>query len=322
MKKKYKNFQFNPERSYLIAHATKLIDEYVQAGERLTLRQLYYRFIALELFPESWRDKETKSKNNERNYKRLGELIADARMAGLISWTALEDRTRELGSIARWDYPAEILTTYKDAYRIDRWAGQRFRVEIWVEKDAMEGVVSRAALALDCNYFSCRGYTSLSSIWEAGMRLRDYERAGQTPVVVHLGDHDPSGVDMSRDIEDRLKLFMAGSGGELVFNRIALTMDQVRQYNPPPNYAKVTDSRYKGYTEVYGEDCWELDALESRVVRDLIRQTIESYLNKDLYDERVEQEETERKQIALVAGGWDKAVKACTPKPPRKRKKK
>jgi hypothetical protein len=111
-------------------------------------------------------------------------------------------------------------------------------------------------------------------------------------------------MDMSRDIQDRLGIF----GVSMEVNRIALNMDQVNEYNPPPNPAKITDSRAAGYIAEFGSESWELDALEPAVLRDLIQKTIRSYLDPDAYDKRVQREKSERKALDVVADRWNEVV--------------
>src|SRR5258706_12213234 len=120
----------------------------------------------------------------------------------------MEARPREVDGTSQWSTTADIIDSAARSFKIDKWADQTYRVEIWVEKDALEGVVGKAARDLDVQFFSCRGYASATSIWDAGQRLKKYAEADQEPVILHLGDHDPSGIDMSRDIEERVKLFM------------------------------------------------------------------------------------------------------------------
>lgn len=298
---RYEPKNFNATHAAIIAAAADIVATYRAQGYVLTLRQIYYQFVARDLFPPEWADPATGSTNNERSYKKLGSILADARMAGELDWSAIEDRTREAGGNNHWDGPADIVRACAGQFMIDKWEDQTHRVEVWVEKDALEGVVERAARALDITYFSCRGYVSLSSIWEAGQRLKRHAAAGQTPVILHLGDHDPSGIDMSRDVEDRLRTFMRPHGAMLEFKRIALNMDQIDQYGPPPNPAKVTDSRFRGYQDLFGEECWELDALEPSVIDQLIRDEVAHYRDDEKYAAREELEGRHKERLARVA---------------------
>lgn len=300
----YKSIRFSEDRLDIIDKANQLIKQYAAQGYTLTLRQIYYQFIAGNLLPTSWADPATGSTNNERSYKKLGDVLADARLAGRLDWEAIEDRTRALGKAPHWGSPADIIQSCAKQFRLDRWEDQDYRVEVWVEKDALEGVVGQAAQRLDAPYFSCRGYASATSIWDAGQRLKEYCLEGQTPVILHLGDHDPSGIDMSRDIEERVSLFMDGTENRLVFERIALTMAQIQQYNPPPNPAKVTDSRFEGYRRKYGNDSWELDALSPAIIDALITQKIHQYLDRAKYRDKEREEQEHKADLAKAAKLW------------------
>lgn len=284
---KYVSKKLNEKKLSMIEQANKIIIEYQKQGYELTLRQLYYQFVSRDLIA-----------NTVRSYKNLGNVVNDGRLVGLIDWDAIVDRTRNLQGNSHWTGPRSIVEACAEQYQIDKWIGQERRVEVWIEKDALVGVIERACRDNDVSFFSCRGYTSQSEVWAAGMRLKKYIKNGQDPVVIHLGDHDPSGKDMTRDIEDRLRLF---TGGRVEVNRIALNMDQVAKYNPPPNPAKTTDARYETYRAEYGEDSWELDALEPQVIEKLIAKTIRSYRDDEIFQERVAEENEHKEQLLEAA---------------------
>lgn len=235
----------------------------------------------------------------------------DGRLAGLIDWSMLEDRTRNVKSISHWDSPEQIIRAVANQYAIDKWDTQDIRPEVWIEKDALVGVVERICNELDVSYFSCRGYTSQSEMWGAAQRFIKHAKNGQTTHVIHLGDHDPSGIDMSRDIEDRIRMFMRhhiGTAGKFEFTRIALNMDQVQQYEPPPNPAKSTDSRFQGYMDTHGDESWELDALEPQVLSDLIRAKVDELRDDHLYSEQQEREDLEKEQLGKVSDKWEEVA--------------
>lgn len=289
MKIKYEDKRFGNTSLAIIEQANNIIDEYRRQGFTLTLRQLYYQFVSRDLLV-----------NSIQSYKRLGSIINDARMAGLVSWEAIEDRTRNLRKLAHWDSPEEIIRAAAQQYRIDMWDNQVYRPEVWIEKDALVGVIERICELFRVPYFACRGYNSQSEQWAAGRRFQHTLEQGQIPIVLHLGDHDPSGIDMTRDNADRLSLF-AGENIEVI--RLALNMDQIRKYSPPPNPAKSTDSRYEGYIEKYGQSSWELDALDPKVISDLIKAAIEEHLDDDLWEEARSRENAGR-ETALKAAEW------------------
>lgn len=271
-----------------IATANSIIEEYQAQGFSLTLRQLYYQLVARGIIP-----------NAMNEYKKLVKTVSDARLAGLIDWHAIEDRTRTLRGNSHWTDPVDIMNGAVDGYQIDKWENQPNRVEVWIEKDALVGVISGVCSELDIDYFSCRGYPSASSVWRGAMRLARYNRSGQHVNILHFGDHDPSGMDMTRDILDRLELL---SGVCIHVNRIALNMDQVNEYNPPPNPAKLTDSRVGYYIQHYGRDSWELDALEPLVIVDLIRQSTLALRDNGLWSEK---EEQERHDVSILSNARD-----------------
>ena len=290
MKIEYIEKNFRGASLELIDLANDVVEDYQERGYTLTLRQLYYQLVARDLIP-----------NHKRSYDRLGSILSDARLAGLVDWDAIEDRTRNLAGLQDWSSPAQIVRAARNSYRIDHWQGQDWTPEVWVEKEALAGVVQRACQPLDVDFMSCRGYMSQSEMHSAALRFQRYFDKGQTPVIIHLGDHDPSGMDMTRDIDDRLTLFMGG----LKVERIALNYDQVEQYNPPPNFAKVTDSRADAYISLYGPNSWELDALDPDVLVELITDTILSYRDDDIYNEVIEREKKEKAMI-------DKAVRSMS----------
>ncbi len=304
----YKKTRFNPATLLIIEQANLFIEDYATQGYILTLRQLYYRFIATDTFPRSWIDVEYNrrhrlpddTKNTLKNYKRFGSIISKGRIAGLIDWSAIEDRVRNLQSNSHWGSGKEILSAAAESFAFDKWAVQEYRPEVYIEKEALIGIIEPICRELDVSYFACKGYNSQSEMWRSAQRIQGIIDAGQIPIIFHLGDHDPSGIDMTRDIRDRLDLFI----GEVEVKRLALTWDQVQQYNAPPNPSKNTDPRFESYLEQFGNDCWELDALEPSVIVDLIEDAVTEIRDVDLWDEQVEREEKVKKKIAKFAKGW------------------
>lgn len=283
--------RFSPAHLAIIETAREVCSDASAQGYNLTLRQVYYQFVAHHGLP-----------NKQTEYKRLGGILNDARLAGLLDWSYMEDRTRNVnGGFAGYDDPGDYIEGVADGYFEALWEGQDYRPEVWIEKDALVSIVGRACGPTRTPHFSCRGYVSQSEMYDAAKRFQRRRSQGLTPVVIHLGDHDPSGIDMTRDIRDRLELM---SWGDIEVKRIALTMDQVEQYNPPPNPAKITDSRAEDYIREYGPDSWELDALDPATLVDLIRDTIEEYVDRDTFDEAVRHEQDNEARIREVTDRW------------------
>jgi hypothetical protein len=292
MKERFQDFKFKPATVAMITRANTIIEDLQSQGYTLTLRQLYYQLVARDIIA-----------NKQTEYKRLGSILNDARLAGLVDWDAIEDRTRNLRGLSHWNTPSEVISSAAYSYRIDKWADQKNYVEVWVEKDALVGVLEKACDELDIKYFSCRGYTSQSELYSAGKRIgRIARRLKRNPVVIHLGDHDPSGIDMTRDITDRVSMF---AERHVEIKRIALNRDQIDQYDPPPNPAKITDSRFEAYAAIHGEESWELDALDPKVIDDLIRETVYEFRDDDKWNEAVEREQKEREVLTKISDNYD-----------------
>ncbi len=286
----YRGKIFSIKSKLLIDQALQIIEEYEEQGFDLTLRQLYYQFVSRDLIP-----------NKVAEYNRLGNIVSDARIAGLIDWNSIVDRTRELKSLGHWENPREIIESAIYSFHIDKWEEQEFQVEVWIEKEALAGVISGICRELDIPYFSCKGYTSQSEMWKTGQRLIAHQYKGKTPIILHLGDHDPSGIDMTRDIKDRLELF---TYGVIEVKRIALNLDQIKAYKPPPNPAKVTDTRAKAYIYEFGDNSWELDALEPSVLVSLIKDHTKHLRDEDLWLKAVKKEELYKEDLRQIADNW------------------
>jgi hypothetical protein len=284
--------KFQPASLKVIEIANNILSEYKAQDLVLTLRQLYYQFVARGLLA-----------NKQTEYKRLGGIISDARLAGKIDWAMMEDRTRTLKTQSVWDDPSSIIEAVADQYREDLWAAQTYRPEVWIEKDALLGVIERPCRDVRVPYFACRGYSSQSAQYEASRRFRRYAKAGQKPIILHFGDHDPSGLDMTRDNRERLDTFVGY--GKVTVKRLALNMDQVRRYNPPPNPAKESDVRAAGYIAEYGGESWELDALEPRVIGELIRNEVESLKDRDAWAEAEREERENKEDLEFVSNQWN-----------------
>lgn len=288
----YKAIKFQQKSLDLISLVNQVVEEYQAQGYELTLRQAYYQLVARGYIP-----------NNERSYKNIGNLINDGRLAGLIDWHSITDRTRNLRRSSHWNCPADVIASARYSYCLDKWAGQPNYVEVWVEKDALVDIVGQACSPLDTPYFSCRGYTSQSEMWSAAQRFirQDYR---ENRFIIHLGDHDPSGIDMTRDIQERLAMF----GADVYVKRVALTMNQIDTYSPPPNPAKITDSRASGYIERYGDESWELDALEPQVITNLISNEVTALRDDAIFHSVCAKEKRGKDELRMIECNYDKAV--------------
>jgi hypothetical protein len=303
----YQDWNSRGRSGYLAGQANQIILEYGRYGIEPTVRQIYYQFVSRNLVA-----------NNEKEYKKLGELINNARMCGLIDWDSVVDRTRPLWGKEHFDTPVEMVADVASQFHINMWDGQQSYVEVWIEKDALLSVIEGVCSEHDVPYMACRGYGSQSSIWRAGhYRIRPMLQAGRDVTILYLGDHDPSGLNMTEDLRKRLELF---AGQPVNIQRLALNMDLVEQYAPPPNPTKPKDSRTAGYEEQFGDTCWELDALDALVIRNLVKKAITDRIDLRAWIEQLNRQDQGRSELRRIADYWPKALKAAKPRKPRKRR--
>lgn len=285
MKHCYERHEFRGEASGLINHADAIMSEYAADGYDLTLRQLYYQFVARGLL-----------ENNEKNYKRLGDVVNKGRLAGHLDWETMVDRTREVRMVSHWASPSDIISSCSQQFCLDTRSDQDKYIEVWVEKEALAGVVVPVCRELDVHSLVCRGFVSQSAMWQAAQRFASHDL--QSGILFYLGDHDPSGIDMTRDIEDRLNDTF---GGCVIVVRIALTMEQVEQFRPPPNPAKVTDSRYAAYVKKYGEECWEMDALDPRTLTGVIETAVTGVTDQTKRRRKLKAQDKAKATLSAIA---------------------
>jgi len=267
MKETFVEKSFSKKTVAVLGQANEIIEELQEQGFDLTVRQLYYQFVQRGLIP-----------NTQSEYRKLKDAINNGRLAGLVDWEAIVDRTRTSRGIGHWHNPQDIISSAASSYAKDTRRTQKHYVEVWVEKDALIGIVGKIADDLDIKYFSCRGFASQTSMYDAGHRFMNQEVGGKGTILLYLGDHDPSGLDMVRDIQER------------------------------PNPAKVTDSRYEAYQELYGDDSWELDALDPRRIETIIRDGVESFTDEPARKEIISEQEQERTQLNEIANLYDDIV--------------
>lgn len=283
--------RFHKASLNLIGIVDGVIDEYKAAGYLLTIRQLYYQLVARGHI-----------ENSVRSYDNIVALLTNARLAGLIDWDAIEDRTRGFLERSHWTSGSQILHAVASQYHEDLWDGQETRIFCVVEKEALAGVLERTCKEFDVPLLPARGYPSATTLREfAKTRIM---RACQRIVILHLGDHDPSGMDMTRDLEERLSLFSRHQIS-IDFRRIALNMDQIEEQAPPPNPAKVTDSRYAEYRRQYGDESWELDALSPQYLHDLVSQHVNEYIDHNVWNAKLERIDGIKARLQTLADNFD-----------------
>lgn len=290
MRERFIEKNFRQQAIEKIHIINSILREYEAENYDLSLRQLYYQMVARGYI-----------ENSQKSYNRLGELVNDARLAGYIDWKMIKDRGRETISLPHWETPADIINDAASQFAIDRWKNQPNYIEVMVEKQALEGVLMPVCRNLDIKFTANKGYSSASALYETGQRLYEQLKAGKNIYILYLGDHDPSGIDMTRDIQERLSLF---SYNPIQVMRLALNMDQIEILRPPENPAKETDSRYSGYIEKYGFSSWELDAIEPRALARIVIDAVEGLLDPDLWASAVNIENEMKKELEEIARNY------------------
>lgn len=261
-----------------------ILFEYGKQGYRLTLRQLYYQLVSRGIIA-----------NKIQEYSKLSSILVISRMNGLTDWEMIEDRLRT--PYIQY-YVSGIEGAIKDTidqYKLDRQHGQKNYIEIWTEKDAVSNVLKRISNKYHVKLVINRGYSSCSAMYDAYNRILEMEAMGKTTKILYVGDHDPSGLDMLRDIEERLNEFGIRNF-DLV--PVALSMEQINELKPPPNPAKITDPRAKWYIAEYGQKSWELDALKPSILYKIVEKALLKRIDIEKYDTMLMKEISDKDKLS------------------------
>lgn len=354
MKVAFRNLKLSSDNKRRLAQINSIIREYQTQGLVLTLRQLYYQLVSRDVIP-----------NKVTEYAKLSTLLKEGRMAGVVDWDAIEDRLRQPYTPSAWDSPEDIVESIVRQYKKPRMKGQDNYLEVWVEKDALSGVLKRVTSKYHVPILVNRGYSSASAMYDSYNRFREAIDNDQKVTILYLGDYDPSGIDMIRDVFERpLEMLASMANSELqdAFDRwvgrehegredyayeyliekygydfekyrhafylpddeknkeenyefdtvrafiyemfevvpIALTLQQIRLYTPPPNPAKVTDPRSKKFIQSKGSQSWEVDALRPEVLNEILTEAIVSRIDLNKYDEILKEEIKDRATLITV----------------------
>jgi len=258
--------------------------EELEEFQPLTLRQIYYQMVSKGYI-----------ENNISQYTSLCTLLTDARYAGRIPWDAMEDRTRSYHDLTGWLDAEQFKTaTYQRllrGYRRDLMQSQDCYIEIWVEKDAMSSIFIKVAEPYTIPVVVNKGFHSTSFLYNYSQRLQNHDN--KRPVILYFGDFDPSGKDMPRAIEKRLKNDL--DVHTLSLKTIALSLQDIETYRLPykPEAVKKLDKRTPKFVAEYGKIAVELDALPLVVMKQKIKDSILNEIYVDDFNEQVEKEQQE-----------------------------
>lgn len=272
----------------MLMEINDILEEY--EAKKLTpisLRQLYYQLVSRGIIA-----------NQDSEYKKIGRLLTEGRMAGYVDWDLIEDRLREPHRPWYTYGPAGAIETVLYQYRLDRQEDQYYNLLVVIEKDAISNVMKPITGEYGVRLLVNRGYGSSSAMYGLA---KMFEEDGRPAKILYMGDHDPSGLDMIRDVRERLWTF----GVEVDVEAIALTWDQVQDYRPIPNPAKFKDPRAGDYVAKYGKTSWEVDALDPLVSRQVLRDAIVRNMDMDIYRAVLAQEKEDMETLREIAEGLE-----------------
>lgn len=267
-------YKFPYTKEELVIKVNEILSEY---DTSLTLRQIYYRLVSIGLM------------NAQKVYKNLSDKLARARENGLIPWSRIIDTKRHLEVRNQWIDVADFYGWVKDAYARDLQQSQPRHIEVWCEKAvAIQHIMDKYGISL----LAGGGYRSASALYEAAKR---FKRVGKPITVLYLGDFDPSGLDIERDIEEKL-LDIFGIATDVV--RVLLNFKDITEYNLLPSPVKKTDPRTLAYIDRFGfENAYELDALPPKVIEQKLETEIRKVMDLSKYEEELEKEAADLERI-------------------------
>lgn len=278
--------EFN--RDWIIRNARVILKEY---SEGITVRQLHYRLVAIGMT------------NDINHYKRVVAAMTKARWEQIVDMDAFIDRERTMYGSTEADekeLSSEIETAkrqikaWMENYSLERWSNQKNYVEVGIEKKALQGVFERPCFLESVGLAPCKGYPSITFLYEMAQRFKRAMANGKQPIFLYFGDYDPSGEDIPRSIEENLNRL----GIPIIVKRIALTPEQIAEMNLPGVPPKHTDTRTINWD---GEAVVELDAVEPKTLSKMCREAIQELFDQELYNElqTKENEEEEQYRAAL-----------------------
>jgi hypothetical protein len=306
---------FRTKNRQLSARAIEILER-----ERpMTLRQLFYRAISAGAL-----------QNSQLEYKRLGSIMTRLREANNVPRTWIVDHVRATLKPSSWSGLGDFGETVRDAYRKDFWSSLNHHVEVFVEKDAIAGTIQPVTKEFDIALRVCRGYASVSF---AGEIADEWQRIEKPIFAYYLGDFDPSGFDLERDLREKLARYSGrwcvqsdifdenrswaklttGPGytvdsDSFCWGRLAVQYADFHDHNLIPLPVKQKDRRARAFIERHGDECAEVDALPPSELRSRVRQAIESHIDQERWKRLQKTEELEKETLERVMKGWKKVI--------------
>lgn len=266
-----------------MAELRKTICECVEVDQPMTVRQIFYRLVSQGAIPKT-----------ENAYKNIVvRLLTQMRMDREIPFGWIADNTRWMRKPRTYSSVEELLRDTARTYRRSVWDDQEAYIEIWLEKEALAGVLVEETATWDVPLMVTRGYSSLSFLYEAAQHILEENKP---TYLYYFGDHDPSGLDIPRNVQSRLEE-LTGYEADIHFERVAVTPEQIVSMNLPTRPTKQSDSRSKDF--VGGSV--EVDAIPPQALRDIARECITQHIDPDTYRQLGIVEQSERDALEQLA---------------------
>lgn len=245
----------------------RVLAEIVAEIEPATVRQVFYQAVVRGLVP----------KDEARGYKLVQRRLVKLRETGEIPYGWITDNVRVVRGHNRYDGPEDYARVAAEFYRRDYWAESPVSVEVWLEKDALAGVLVPTVVeecGLDLHV--TRGYASVSYLQGAADFIC---RDGRPTHVYLLTDFDPSGLGIADTVAS--ELVRRSSPVEVNVERLAVNREQIDEWELPTRPTKTTDSRAKAFVREHGPASVELDAIPPATLRSLVREGIEEHMDPE-----------------------------------------
>lgn len=279
---KDKRYKFPYSNIELAEKINSILEEY---DAPLTLRQVYYRLVAIGL------------KNAQKVYQNLSGKLSRLREQELVPWDRIVDLKRKPEKQPSWTSPEEFFKTVSQSYKRNLQQKQTKYIEVWCEKAV---AIRHITNKYDVRLLAGGGYRSSSALYEAAQRFKN---TGKQNVILYLGDFDPSGLDIERDVETRMRTVF---GVEVDVQRVLLVLQDITNYNLLPNPVKPTDPRTSAYVMKYGfEDAYELDALPPNILAIKLEEAIRRNMDGKLYKAQLKKWKMDDEKINQFIESWN-----------------
>jgi Uncharacterized conserved protein len=264
------------DKNELIENSKKIMND---SNDKLTLRALFYKLVGINIL-----------ENKKTDYQILSRVINNARWEHILNFDCIEDRIRTKIFPSFFDDVEDLIRVAVESYNIDIWKDQPNYIELLVEKDTLVSLFENIVYEYKINLSVTKGYNSLTEIYLLYKRLEEKKDLNKDVYILYVGDLDPSGLDMDRDIRARLKAL----GLLPFFERIALNIEDVKKYKLLPNRIKKKDPRSNNYKY---NDCWEIDALDTSILKKKLVSKIELLIDHKKWNKSLEKQKNNKNDL-------------------------